>query len=147
MFYKASLFGKRLCNWSVNQVTYSTNMFTNSSCTKTSCLDCTYTPTSVPSSSLDPPFFTSSSLEPSILPSVAPSVIPSSLPTSHTTSLPSSEPSSELSVLPTSVPTLFPSIGLSVVPSVGPTLLSTSLSFLQSDTFLIICVGSALALC
>ena len=62
---------------------------------------------------------------------------------SHATSLPSSEPSSEPSVLPTSVPTLFPSI----VPSVAPTFLSTSLSFLQSDTFLIICVGSALVLC
>ena len=48
MFYGASLFGKSLCNWNVNQVTYSTLMFTNSRCTKTSCLDCA--PISVTSS-------------------------------------------------------------------------------------------------
>jgi len=54
MFYGASLFGKRVCNWNVNQVSYSTLMFTNSRCNKTSCLDCTYTPTSNPTS-IPPP--------------------------------------------------------------------------------------------
>jgi len=49
MFEGASLFGKRICNWNVNQVTFSSKMFTGSRCTETSCLDCTYAPTSITS--------------------------------------------------------------------------------------------------
>merc|ERR1719491_792603 len=71
MFSGASLFGKRLCNWDTSVVTYSDNMFTNSRCTETSCRDCTYTPTSIPSS---PSIFRSTA------PSVSASVNPSSTP-------------------------------------------------------------------
>merc|ERR1712238_417113 len=112
IFYGATVFGMRLCNWNTQNLADMNELFDGSNCDFRRCLMCTYAPTSSPSFAL--------------LPSSPPSSPPSSTPTSIPTSISSSKPS--FSSIPSTNPSspLAPSFIPSNISSFSPSVSSSS---------------------